>query len=770
MPRITPQLRPARPAGRRGGAPRRPGRYCAAGRAFLLLCIAYTTGAAARDRDDYDRWALCPTGGYEPLRPRGDGEPHPAGTLQLAADAGRYVEGEGSTFLGTVELVRDGQAIRADRLTYDEAGNLVNFSGSAGFWVDNFYWEGDAGELALDRQFARFDAGRYRILGSRGTGRAETISADLERELTSLRGVDYTTCPGPDPAWRFEASSIELDHVEEWGTARNVRVKIHDIPVLYLPYLSFPLSDRRKTGFLPPTIGSTNDSGLEVTVPFYWNMAPARDMTIAPRVMADRGVMLTGEFRYMLAGGYGKMEGEFLPSDDEADGDNRTLFSLTHNQFFGAGRGTAYVNYNHVSDKEYFEDFGNSLAVASTRFLEQRADVRYWGDWWYAFARVQNYQSVDPSLAAEGIAGPYKRLPQFYALTRLPERNRRFNLRMEAESSYFDRDLGVTGGRLNLRPSVNFPMRSRGTELVPQVELRYAKYLLDGNPASTDSPSRAVPAASLDGRLFLERELSWRGIGMLQTLEPRMYYLYVPQVEQDDIPVFDAGLYAFSFAQIFRDDRFGGFDRDGDTHQVSVGVQSRILENERGFERLRAGIGQIYYIEDREVFLPGDDVDTSSASELVAEAVARLTYAWSLGGALQWDPDAEQTRKAALRLRYRPDQGPILNLDYRMRDEARTDIEQTDVSVRWPIGLAWNVVGRWNYSFADAKTLEVVGGVEYNTCCWGVRVAARRFLSTTTGEFDTGVFFNVELKGLAGIGRQATSLIRRSVPGYEPEF
>ncbi len=695
------------------------------------------------------------------------------GSIQLTADYGSLEKDGPSNFRGAVEIIRDDRALTAERVLYtDNDGGVINFSGSARYWDNSLFWEGDNGQVAFERNFGRLAEGRFQLRGQRGRGWADVIVQDNQKELTRLNGVTYTTCPGEVPAWRFQASSIKLDHDRNWGHAKHVRLRVKDVPVLYLPYISFPLTNERKTGFLPPTVGRNARSGMDIQLPFYWNIAPEYDATITPRLLSQRGLMLGGQFRYLLDDGFGEVNGEILPSDSESDDDVRWLADIQHFQYFHGRRGRVEVDYNQVSDTEYFEDFGNSLGVTSTRFLDRRVDVHYRTRAWFIRGRLQDFQTVDPSLVG---GGPYARLPQVLARwrgIRLWRGGPHFSA--EAESVYFDRPDDTTGYRLDLRPALSLPLRRRGWQILPKLELRHTQYLLDNAPTSEDNPARTVPVATVDATLFLEREFSMAGTGFLQTLEPRVYYAYIPEVDQDEIPRFDSGRFDFTFRQMFRPDRFSGRDRIGDTNQMTLSLTSRILETGSGFERLRLAMGQVLYFKDRELQLNGTP-QTTDFSEFIGEVTANLTHQIQVSGTLQWDPELQRTEKGALRLRYRPANGALLNMDYRLRRSTQlvnqaADVEQTDVSFSWPITPQWSTFGRWNYSMVDSRTLEVVGGVEYNSCCWGVRAAARRFLSTAGGRFDTGIFLQIELKGLAGFGRQTSTFLMRNIPGYEQDF
>ncbi|MGH8596317.1 MAG: LPS-assembly protein LptD, partial [Gammaproteobacteria bacterium] len=295
-------------------------------------------------------------------------------------------------------------------------------------------------------------------------------------------------------------------------------------------------------------------------------------------------------------------------------------------------------------------------------------------------------------------------------------------------------------------------------------------------------PNRTLPIVSLDSGLVFERDVDFAGLPAVQTLEPRIFYLYIPEQDQDDLPIFDTAEYDISFGQLFRENRFSGLDRLGDANQTAVAVTSRIINRDTGWEHLRASVGQIYHFEDRRVTLPrrqdpagiAAPEDTDPVSEIVAELTTRLPNGLSARGDLFWDPNEATVQKGLIGLRYGPDPDTIVNADYRIRRDIQglgdTLIEQTDLGFNWPLDPNWSVIGKWTYSLDTQETLEAAGGFEYDSCCWGVRAVARRFLSSDTGEFDNAFFVQIELKGLAGFGRSTTSYLKRSIPGYEDEL
>jgi LPS-assembly protein len=814
---------------------------------FLIgLLITHTCGADVLGGEE-NYYSLCPPEPPLPEISHYGEEKYEIGSTIVTADELEATQDRISIFRGSVELSRGEQGLHADRVTYDRRRDVAEIDGNAEVWDDQIFWSGKHGALDLKKDLTTLKNGDYRLISRRGHGYADAIHVDSKHEKSLLTDVDYSTCDGDRPVWKLSANKLKLDHDEEWGSAQHAVLRVLDFPILYTPYISFPISDKRKTGILPPIIGTTSDSGFQAGIPFYWNIAPEQDATFTPQYYSDRGIMLGGQYRYLLETGGGQADAEYLPSDRLFDDRDRYLFGLRHQQSFAEERGNVNVMFGEASDRQYFEDFGSSLSFTSRRYLERRADVSYadnLGGWvnWHAQVRVQDFQSVDRTLE-ENVPDTklqYSRLPQIILTAALPPKDFNLNFQVTGNASYFYFDnadifvpnknnpligevmtIGkpVTGGRVEVRPTLSFPMHTASAFLVPRASLSHTWYSLEDQNkfdklSFQDEITRTLPIFSVDSGLFFERDFNFMDGSFVQTLEPRLFYLYIPDKNQDDIPIFDTGLYDISFPQLFRENRFSSLDRIGDANQVTMAVSSRFIDNETGWEHLRASVGQIYYFDDRDVtlktdkkpdvFNPQTDVDTDSASELVGEVAARLTREWSARAAMIWDPIESETRKGVLGVRYLSEAGHILNADYRFRqnrdldpEKPKPDVEQIDVSFRWPFNPSLSVLGRWNYSLEPSNTpgtsdglkdntLEVMGGIEYDSCCWSLQLVGRRFLKSSNLnpniavptpengelEFDTGIFLQLEFKGLAGLGRDTTRYLRKTIPGYgyEDEF
>ena len=714
---------------------------------------------------------ICPQSLDIPERPfvnidLADGDTH------ISADNADLVEGGISVLQGNAEIKRDSQQIKADTIKYDQPNDSAKLDGNVNYWDEGLFLKSKKANLKLENGSGEFEDANYILVDSRGKGTAEKLFVDVGT-LTELEEVNYTTCSEEEKFWHLTADKISLNHEKNWGTARNVLVKIKNIPVFYSPYMSFPLSKERKSGFLAPGYGATNRMGVELRTPYYWNISPSMDATITPRFLSDTGVMAMGEYRYLFPRSAGMVNFEYLPSDSSREDNHRNLFHITHHQSF-ADNGNLFFTYNRVSDKFYFEDFGNQLAKTSTRFLERRLDVSYNGNNWNLTGRLHDYQTVDSSIAVA--SRPYKRLPQILFNYASPKKYRQLNYGIKTNAVYFERgdDVSfsdnVNGARVSLRPYIKYPVHTTATYVEPKFGLDYTQYNLDNTTLFSENPNRVLPIFSVNSGIFLERETNIFGKNITQTLEPRLFYLYIPNENQSDLPVFDTGLFDFSFDSLFRENRFSGQDRLGDANQITLAVTSHLINQRNGKNYGNVRIGQIFYFRDRKTTLPNGAIRDEASSPIVAEINTALIENWVIGGDIQWDPNiGDGTEKITARAVYNPTPGKILNLAYRVRRDT-TDIEQSDISFRWPFNRKWSAVGRWNYAVPEGRSLELFGGIEYESCCWSLRAVGRRFLTNINGVFDTGIFLQLELKGLAGVGKKTVNFLREQIPGYQSGF
>ena len=748
---------------------------------ILLLAFvvpAMFSGTAAGADDD---WLLCGAGFRIPERPAPEAVRSGAesGTLHVSADEAEVIEEGVSRFTGNAVLEQGSQQLRSEEIVYDQPRGTIEAT-DVRFWDQGLFVSGDSARAEIDQDMVTFAPGvSFMLEDEHGHGDAAEVRTFGNRRTTA-RDVSYTTCNPGEADWRITASHVEFDRIEDVGIAEDMWLEFMGQRVFYLPRISFPLSSRRKSGFLTPTYGTRGPGGVEVAVPYYFNLAPNYDATLTARAIGERGVQAEGEFRLLSRTyGFGRFAAQHLPSDSKFDND-RTAFDLDHRHRW-SDRWSTNTRFEWVSDPQYLEDLGSSLSQSSRSHLPRRFDASYRGDGWDALVRFQDFMVLGRTAAK-----PYARLPQVLVGTNLAERNRALNFDATADFTYFDQASRTTGARVDLEPAFTYPMRSAGTFVIPRAALHVTGYDLNrtGTEAALDDdPSRLLPSFSLDGGLFLERPVTLSGTSLIHTVEPRIHYLLVPHVRQHDLPRFDTTEPSFSFAQLFRENRFSGRDRIGDANQVTLALTSRLLDA-RGAERARVSAGQIRYFRDRKVTLHEDDEpETSRASDLVAEIETRPTRNWRLRAGLQYDTGADRTEKNVLNVRYQPDRRSVVNAGYRLVrdvDLARTPsrtIEQADLSFAWPLGANWRTVGRWSFALNedDNPTLEAFGGLEYESCCWGFRVVVRRFRRSGAridreDSYSNGIFLQLTLKGLTGVGDRTEALLTRSIPGYENEF
>ena len=748
---------------------------------LVLLAFAAPAvfaGAAASADDD---WSQCGPGFQVPQRPvleaaQSDADPD---TIHVSADEADLVEDGVSRFTGNVTVEKGTRQLQSDEIVYNQSEEVIEARGNVRFWDEGVFVTGDRARAEIEQDIVTFGPETaFMLENEHGHGNAAEIRT-LGDERMTASDVSYTTCNPGEADWRITASDVEFDRVESTGTARNTWLEFMGQRIFYLPWISFPLGGERKSGFLTPTYGTSGSGGVEVEVPYYFNLAPNYDATLTARAMSDRGVQAQGEFRFLSRTyGSGRFAAQHLPSDSKFD-DDRSAFDLAHRHRW-SDRWSTDARFEWVSDTAYLEDLGSSLSQSSRTHLPRRFDANYRGDGWGARVRFQDFMTLDRTIKLEN--RPYARLPQILVRTNRPERNRAPNFALRGEFAYFDQESRTTGARVDLQPSLTFPIHTAGTFVTPKAALHITGYNLNRTETETsrnDDPSRLLPSFSLDSGLYLERPVTLFGESLTHTIEPRLYYLAVPYDRQDDLPSFDTSRPSFNFAQLFRENRFSGGDRIGDANQLTVSLTSRLLD-ERGGELGRASIGQIHYFRDRKVILDKDDVpETTSASDLVAEIEARPSQNWRLRTGLQYDTDADRTEKNVFNVRYQPNRRSVINAGYRLiRDvDPSKTIEQAELSFALPLGANWRTVGRWSLALNEDsdQTVEALGGLEYESCCWGFRAVARRFRRSgarSDGEdsYSDGIFLQLEFKGLTSVGNRTEALLTRSIPGYENEF
>lgn len=578
-------------------------------------------------------------------------------------------------------------------------------------------------------------------------------------EQYHLENATYSTCEPGRRDWEIRVSQLDLDYTNELGDARDATLYFKDTPLFHTPWLNFSLNNRRKSGLLAPTIGSSSKSGFEFTVPWYWNIAPDMDATIAPRLLTKRGVQFNTELRYLDPAYKGTVRAEYLPGDRLADMD-RYGYSVMHTHSFGYGL-TGTLNLNHVSDDKYFSDLSTRMHVVSQGNLLRQGVLNYAGPWYGGSLLVQSYQTLqDPDKPP--LPTPYSLLPQVRGQATRHDLPLGLAFNLQGEYANFDHPTLILGRRTTFYPQLSLPLMKDAFWLTPKVGFHSTRYELDRNGTVDASQSRGLPIASLDGGFTMERNLDWFGRDLLQTLEPRAYYLYVPKRDQGSIPVFDTALADFNYAQMFSENRYAGGDRMGDANQLTLALTSRMIDPGTGVELLRATLGQRYYFKDPTVTLPGETLHSGRAADLLAAVSGQVMPKVYADFGWQYNPRDAETERLTLGGRYQPMPGKVLNTTYRY---ARDQFGQVDVSGQWPLGGPWHGVGRFNYSTRERRPVEVIGGLEYNGGCWVGRFVVQR-IATLASDPSTAMFVQIELNDLSRIGSNPLDLLRRNIPGY----
>jgi LPS-assembly protein len=749
--------------------------FHAAAVSLALMGIALDPGAARAGpaaQDAEPAWEYC---GRRPLRlgpaqlPPQPGEKDP---VSIAADNLSYDKTNDILRLdGDIELAQGSRRIRSDALTYDVDEEEVSAKGNVDLAQPGLRARGTEATLNLktNRGFVRNPS--YRFSGpvnARGTAELAEL---FEDGSSRYRDIVYSTCRPGQRDWDIKAAELEIDQQEGRGVARHARLRVAGIPTLYTPYISFPIDDRRKTGLLVPTIGNSDSSGFELMTPFYLNIAPNMDATLFPRYMSRRGLLLGSEFRVLTRKHSAELYAEGIANDRQYEGgESRSALRLAYRGRFGAHWSASGI-FNEVSDDEYLADFGNTLELTSVRNIERRGQLNYLGKGWRARLLLQDFQTIDPAIGPRN--RPYARLPQLKLVVKPRRLKAGVELGLDAEYDFFEHNAKVHGHRVAARPYVAWPLRRPFGHLIPRVSFYGATYdLREQGDDEPGAPGYAIPSVNLDGKLIFERDTEWLGRQALQTLEPRLSYLYTPFEDQEDIPVFDSSELTFSFASLFRPNRFSGRDRIGDANQLTLGLTSRTLDRDSGRELFRASVGQILYFRDRDVQIAGPPEVTSS-SALVAELSARLLQGLSGRLSLQWDPneEREQTEKRALSLQYQGGDDRLVNLAYRF-DVARSpanSYEDLDLSMRVPVGKQVNLVGRWYYSLLNSQTTEAFAGIEYGRCCWKLRLLGRHLKNRADTNGENSVMVQLELAGLGQFGQDIDKLLERGIYGYYSE-
>jgi len=689
---------------------------------------------------------------------------------------------------GDVEFRRGGLVIRADRLAYDVPEDRAQAKGRVRIEREGVVYRGPELQLNVQRFEGFFVEPTFEFLTLGAGGRADRVDF-LGPGRSRATNASYTSCPredGVEPAWVLKADRVQLDLEANEGIAEGAVLRFLGTPLVALPTLSFPLSEARKSGWLPPTLNIDNRSGIELSVPYYWNIAPNRDATLAPRLITRRGLGLDAEFRYLEPRHAGELRIDALPDDRLAEA-ARGSVHWQHESGLPFGV-IARADLARVSDQTWWKDFPNRGLSITPRLLASNVSLErpivlpsVQG---LAYARSVQWQVLQGT--DEAVVSPYERLPQ--AGLQLRGRAGRWVWAMESEYNRFAlpggaaAQAGRSGGeRVHALGSLAFGERETGLWLVPRVSFNAAAYDSEANGRAR----RTVPTFSVDAGMEFERAETAFGRAMRQTLEPRLLYVNTPTRVQSHLPNYDAAAKDFNFASIYSENVFSGVDRVSDAHQVTAGVTTRLVDQATGGEALRLGIVQRYLFRPQQVTAQPDGTPdgapvTQRFSDVLLLGSTNVLPSWTFDAAVQYSAEIQRSVRSILGMRYSPGRFRTVATTYRF---ARGLSEQIELGWQWPIlerpvmslnagggssgcSGSWYGVGRVNYSLKDSRVTDSVLGLEYDAGCWIARVVAER-LSTGSSQATTRLLVQLELVGLSRIGSNPLRVLKDNIPGYQ---
>lgn len=715
----------------------------------LLVPLASPNGALAQPQ-----WQACPTPTPSNLAVGAGNRPAglPPTAVYLEADQATLRAQGISTLRGGVHISRGATTLTADEATYEQPAGIVQGRGKVSLNNGELQVQGEGLTYDLVQGSGTLHQAEYTLSKASGRGLSQTVVQNPDRTVR-LDNSSYTTCPATQPDWGIRAKAIKLDPSKGVGTAQHTTLTIRNVPVLYLPYFAFPLDDGRKSGFLWPSFGSNERSGLQLSTPYYFNLAPNYDLTLTPTWMGRRGLQLGTELRYLTPKHQGSAEYKILPNDRASTKGSRHHLNVRNHTRIN-GNSSLSLQAEDVSDPQYFIDLGNSLAATSIVNLERRLEYRNAQGNWSFSGLLQDFQVLDGNT-------PHARLPQLLLRYTPPQSGNGTNLQIESEFTHFaGSKTAANGQRLDVTAHASKHFGRKASYVKPSLTLRHTEYALDGD--SQRKASRNVPTTSLDTGLFLERNIQQGRY--VQTLEPRAFYTYTPYREQGHIPVFDSSQRSLNFDQLFAENRFNGKDRIGDDSRLAVAVTTRVQAPNEGRELFRASIGQSRYFADRKVTLPNEQPQRGNNSEVVLEAAGELNPRTRITNTAYWDNNAKEFSAGEIRVRYKDDKQRVANAGYAQRKGA---FESASLSLAIPVQKNWTAVGAWEHDLANGRNLETVLGAEYQSCCWKTRIAARNYLLPDNTTRDNAVFVEVELKGLGSFGSGTRNFLQERVYGYE---
>jgi LPS-assembly protein len=734
---------------------------------------------------------------------------------------------------GVIDLIGNVNLREPNTLVLSNTGRF-NFRTKAPSLIDVLYRTAIYSETKPQSAMPQQITTEHKLYQLSAWGKAATFNQPKPK-VYDIEQATYTTCPPTQSVWSVKTDHLILNKETGRGTATHARLLLKGVPIFYTPYLNFPIDHRRQTGFLWPNFGSNERSGAFFRAPFYWNMAPNHDMLITPLFLAKRGVQITDNFRYLTPKSSGHIKIAALPND-KAFGtyqhaidttpmyanstDTRTQAELRRLLNASTTRksiiwqdSTHYnehwssdIDYNYVSDDYYLRDLSTEVNLVTENQLLQQVTAAYKGQVWNVTGRAQSYQTVHLIDTPNPVNNQYNRYPQLILNGLYPDEKTDVEYSISNEFTHFtilnnpgDPTKQPMGNRINIQPGISRPINLPYFYFAPRLQVEATQYQL-GDVINTNpkNPSRTLPIFNISSGLYFDRNLTLLSQEYIQTLEPQLYYTYIPYRNQNDLPVFDTYYNQLTYDQLFMYNRFSGIDRIGDANQISIGVTTRAIDQQSGNEKILAGVGQILYFRNRRVTLcktpgcsdnPADPNDNKRNRSPYSGVIKySVNPHWTLQSYTIWDPLVKKQKltNQSLILTYHADNNLLLTFAYGfVKDGDRyphdfgnkysNNLSQTDISGAVPVTQNWSLVGRWTQNLNRHNFQNLLFGVQYDSCCWAVRlVGAKEFLNlnpNNTALYNTEVYLQFALKGLGNLGTgDPTQLLTRSISGYNTQF
>ncbi len=753
----------------------------------------------------YDPWENCVDSKLEKPKFTPATQQRESSPTDIKSNFAEVFEKQVGNYSGNVVMSRGDQKSTSAKANYNSASQVLDLHEDVYYTEDELALHSETAMLNFANNQAKIRDAQFIDATAPLRGRAKFVYKQSET-LSDYKEGAYTSCKPGNQDWVIHSEKLTIDKIASQGTVKNAWMEFKGVPVFYTPYMSFPLEQKRTSGFLMPNFSSNKYSGLRLAAPYYWNIAPNYDATITPRELLNRGPLLAGNFRYLTEKSNGQLGLEYMPSDSKLNNQARYLTTFKNTSTLTPNI-RSNIDLNYVSDPTYFAELGSVLAFSNYNYLKSSADIRYVKEGVNLSTSFVNYESINTT--STNTALPYRILPRINLNLDHSFKFMPLKTAIENEYAYFQHDTLVNGQRINTRPSLSIPLETVNSYLIPKVSLQQTNYDLTNisttqeTQGMSSSMSRTVPIFSSNAGLNFEKNISLGDSTYLHTLEPKLFYLYVPYVNQDNLPVFDSALYDFQFSSLFRENNFSGSDRTQNANQISTAITSRLIDDNNGLEKLKFDIGQITYFENRKVSstaLLADGtcakasdgkclelgLDNSHHSNLVTELSSQFTRQLSGTSGIQWSPEYNQIQRIKAAIHYRSVDNKIINIGYMYRKNPLypsgiNDITQTDNSFRYPVYDNWSIMGRWQYSFLYDETQDALFGLEKENCCWKARIALRHYTnnlqssnSTTStnsyayaGTGQNGIFFEIELKGLGALGDDMDTFLQKEIYGFQ---